>query len=412
MSREALKLPVLSDTMETGQLSEWLKQPGDPVKKGEAVAEVESDKAIMEVEAFKDGFLAGPLAPTGVDIPIGETIAYIADSKTSEEQPAEQTVTEPEQKKQQIELETKPEANPDTKDPTPETTPGSTPQTQDHPLSHRERVRVRGSGSQANKQNIKISPYARGLAQELNIDPATISPDTDGIIHSPQVLAAALQGSQPNLDDGPEWHYKLFTPMHRAIADNMTATLGIPTFRVSARIAMTKLIETAEKQKVSLTLLLSKALAMTVQKYPQFNAAYTPYGLAQRKQVDVGIAVDRPGSLLTPVIRDTAVQSITELNKQWDSLKAKIKARRIKPADYKGATIYLSNLGVFKRVIQFEAIVPPGSSAILAVGAEQDGYAAFTLSCDHRVVYGADAARFLEYFADLVELPEHWAHSQ
>ncbi len=395
MSREALKLPVLSDTMETGQLSEWLKQPGDPVKKGEAVAEVESDKAIMEVEAFKDGFLAGPLAPTGVDIPIGETIAYIADSKSSEEQPVEQTVTEPEQKKQQIELEKKPEAKPDTKIPTPKTIQsGSTPQTQGHPLS------------------LKISPYARGLAQELNIDPVNIKPDTDGIIHSSQVLAAALQGSQPNLDDGPEWHYKLFTPMHRAIADNMTATLGIPTFRVSAGIAMTKLMETAEKQKISLTLLLCKALAMTVQKYPQFNAAYTPYGLAQRKQVDVGIAVDRPGSLLTPVIRDAAVQSIAELNKQWDSLKAKIKARRIKPTDYKGATIYLSNLGVFKRVTQFEAIVPPGSAAILAVGAEQDGYAAFTLSCDHRVVYGADAARFLEYFADLVELPEHWTHSQ
>ena len=390
MSREALKLPVLSDTMETGQLSEWLKQPGDPVKKGEAVAEVESDKAIMEVEAFKDGFLAGPLAPTGVDIPIGETIAYIADSKSSEEQPVEQTIAEPEQKKQQIELEVKSEAIPDAK----LSTPGNTLEASDHPLS------------------LKISPYARGLAQELNIDPASIKPDADGIIHSPQVLAAALQGSQPNLDDGPEWHYKLFTPMHRAIADNMTATLGIPTFRVSARIAMTKLIETAEKQKTSLTLLLSKALAMTVQKYPQFNAAYTPYGLAQRKQVDVGIAVDRPGSLLTPVIRDAAVQSIAELNKQWDSLKAKIKARRIKPADYKGATIYLSNLGVFKRVTQFEAIVPPGSAAILAVGAEQDGYAAFTLSCDHRVVYGADAARFLEYFAELLELPEHWTHSQ
>ncbi len=390
MSREALKLPVLSDTMETGQLSEWLKQPGDPVKKGEAVAEVESDKAIMEVEAFKDGFLAGPLAPTGVDIPIGETIAYIADSKSSEEQPVEQTIAEPEQKKQQIELEVKSEAIPDAK----LSTPGNTLEASDHPLS------------------LKISPYARGLAQELNIDPASIKPDADGIIHSPQVLAAALQGSQPNLDDGPEWHYKLFTPMHRAIADNMNATLGIPTFRVSARIAMTKLIETAEKQKTSLTLLLSKALAMTVQKYPQFNAAYTPYGLAQRKQVDVGIAVDRPGSLLTPVIRDAAVQSIAELNKQWDSLKAKIKARRIKPADYKGATIYLSNLGVFKRVTQFEAIVPPGSAAILAVGAEQDGYAAFTLSCDHRVVYGADAARFLEYFAELLELPEHWTHSQ
>ncbi len=390
MSREALKLPVLSDTMETGQLSEWLKQPGDPVKKGEAVAEVESDKAIMEVEAFKDGFLTGPLAPTGVDIPIGETIAYIADSKSSEEQPVEQTVTEPEQKKKQIEPEIKLEAKPVTK----ASTPGSTSQATAHPLS------------------LKISHYARGLAQELNIDPATIRPDTDGIIHSPQVLAAALQGSQPNLDDGPEWHYKLFTPMHRAIADNMTATLGIPTFRVSAGIAMTKLIKTAEKQKISLTLLLCKALAMTVQKYPQFNAAYTPYGLAQRKQVDVGIAVDRPGSLLTPVIRDAAVQSIAELNKQWDSLKAKIKARRIKPTDYKGATIYLSNLGVFKRVTQFEAIVPPGSAAILAVGAEQDGYAVFTLSCDHRVVYGADAARFLEYFADLVELPEHWAHSQ
>ncbi len=409
MPREALTLPVLSDTMQTGQLSEWLKQPGDPVKKGEAVAEVESDKAIMEVEAFKDGFLDGPLAATGQDIPVGEVIAYIADSpapSSSAHNIDPPSTSSPETSTPVIQTKDKPKNSVLTKDKPetpvqPEQSPVSTaiPSTT---VNHTD-------PSKKHLKGLKISPYARGLAQELDLDPSTIRPAADGTIRSPQVIAAALQAKPVELDYGPQWHYKLFTPTHRAIADNMTATLGTPTFRVSARLPMDKLLHTANEQHLSLTLLLARALALSVKKYPQFNAAYTPMALAQRKQVDVGIAMDIPGSLLTPVLRNVVKQSISSLSNDWNTLKAKIKARRISASDYKGATIYLSNLGMFQVVTQFEAIVPPGAAAILAVGAIQEEHAVFTLSCDHRVVYGADAARFLEYFSQLLEKPDSWA---
>ncbi len=433
MTREALTLPVLSDTMETGQLSEWLKKPGDPVKKGEAVAEVESDKAIMEVEAFKDGFLQGPLAETGRDIPVGEVIAYIADTpdtsveapKTEQAAPqATQKLQAASQQKEHSQPEEKPLIEPKTAEPKtaePKTAEPNPVEPKPNEATHStiteeaEEAEVNipspkaeHTASDGLQKGIKMSPYARGLARELGVDPNTVPAAPDGIIRSPQVIAAAMQGKPADLNYGPQWHYKLFTPTHRAIADNMIATTTTPTFRVSARLPMDKLLQTASKNTISLTLLLAKALALSVKHYPQFNAAYTPLALAQRKQVDVGIAVDVPGSLLTPVLRDVVNQPITDLSNDWKALKNKIKARRISASDYKGATIYLSNLGMFKVVTQFEAIVPPGAAAILAVGAIQDDQAIFTLSCDHRVVYGADAARFLEYFSTLLEAPENW----
>jgi len=125
-----------------------------------------------------------------------------------------------------------------------------------------------------------------------------------------------------------------------------------------------------------------------------------------RERVDVGIAVDVPEGLVTPVLRDVSGRSLEELAGEWKELREKVASRRLEQRDYTGATFYLSNLGTFSRVARFDAIVPLGSAAILALGAEQEGFAEFTLSCDHRVVYGADAARFLETLAGYLEKPE------
>jgi len=220
------------------------------------------------------------------------------------------------------------------------------------------------------------------------------------------VLAAILAGPVPNLDASPAYHYKLFTPMYEAVANNMIATLNTPTFRVSARLLLAPLRAMAHEQQQSATLLLARACALCVQQYPHFNAVYTPRALAVRKQVDVGIGVDVPGGLLTPVLRDAAQRPLNELSEDWCILQDKIKRNRLASNDYQGATFYLSNRGVFDQVSHFDAIVPLGAAAILSLGAEQGGKAGFTLSCDHRVVFGADAARFLETLSGYLSSPE------
>ncbi len=413
MKREAVIMPVLSDTMETGHLSSWKKQVGDKVKKGDVLAEVESDKAIMDVEAFTDGYLAAPLAQAGTDIPVGAEIGYIVDSpEAANASPAGSgdsvattdatdtttaTARDTESDSSQSQ-----DANPDSAIVGTDMQEVITPQTT--PVSSATATAAQTNNN--NQQHPKISPYARGLARELGIDPATINPGNDGVIRSAQVIKSILQGASPDLNAGPEWHYKLLTPMHRAIAENMSATVSTPTFRVSSDISLKHLHDFQLEQPYSLSLLLSRALAISVEKHPQFNAAYTPNGLAVRKQVDVGIAMDIPGGLVTPVIRDAAKRPLDEMAEDWDILKRKAKSQRLAPADYQGATVYLSNLGMFNWVKSFEAVVPLGSAAILAVGAAQDNISRFTLSCDHRVVFGADAARFIETFTNLLANPE------
>jgi len=195
--------------------------------------------------------------------------------------------------------------------------------------------------------------------------------------------------------------------MRRSIAEHMSAAAHIPTFRVSARLPVGKLQTLAHERTLSFTLLMARALAQTVERHPQFNDAYTPLGLAQRKRIDVGIAVDIPGGLVTPVLRDAAKRSLDDLRQDWQRLKQQGRQQRLRPEDYQGATIYLSNLGMFPHVRRFDAIVPLGACAILALGAADQGLVEATLSADHRVVYGADAARFLESLAERLDHPEN-----
>lgn len=401
--REPILMPTLSDTMETGHLIQWLKQPGDVVKKGDAIAEVETDKAVMEVEVFHDGYLAGPLAAADTDLPVGAVIGYIVDNLERGEDKAEPT-----QKRSNDTQGAKITASQtiETKAPTPLAVPrasSSDPKTGNTPSS-------------TSFINIPASPYARGLARELGIKLAGLTPGPDGSIRAVQVVAAALGRPEPNLDDGPDYELLTLTPMQRAVANNMIAATTTPVFHVSARLSLQSLSTLAHQEKYSLTLLMARACALTVEAHPRFNAVYTSQGLAQRQQVDVGIAVDVPNGLVTPVLRDVARRPVEVLAEDWSSLKARAMGKtprlRLAPRDYRGATFYLSNLGMFGMISRFDAVVPVGAAAILAVAATQNGFAEFTLSCDHRVVYGADAARFLETLALLLGEPEGLAQAE
>ncbi|VAX02960.1 Dihydrolipoamide acetyltransferase component of pyruvate dehydrogenase complex [hydrothermal vent metagenome] len=410
--REPILMPTLSDTMETGHLIDWLKQPGDAVKKGEAIAEVETDKAVMDIEAFYNGYLDAPLAAADADIPVGAVIGYIVDRPGAEKTTAKQEKQEKQEKQKTdkapvtkvVTKKAETEVGVKTPPPTVQTSTQASAQTAKAPASVKPMLTDMSSS-----KHIPASPYARGLARELGIDLARLTAGPDGSIRAVQVVSAALGRTEPSLGDGPDYELHPLSPMQKAIANNMMAAATTPTFHVSAQFPLAPLIALAHEEGYSLTLLLARACALTVEAHPRFNAVFTSQGLAQRQQVDVGIAVDVPNGLVTPVLRDVARRPVEELSRNWNALKeratGKQHSQRLTPQDYRGATFYLSNLGMFSSVVHFDAVVPAGAAAILAVAAIQDGLVEFTLSCDHRVVYGADAARFMETLALLLGDP-------
>lgn len=367
-------MPALSDTMGSGRLVKWTKKPGDKVKKGDVIAEVETDKAVMDVEAFDDGYLSGPLAAEGAEAPVGQVIGYIADDlkDVARAEVAEAAAPAAAAAPQ----------------------PKPAPQAVPPPLTaHAEPVPA--SAVLAASMDSMYPPTARRIHHAPTLAPAVApAPSPEG-----GIAAAAIRA-------GPPYRIERASSLREAVARNMIASAAAPTFRVTAQLPLDPLVQIAKDKKQSLTLLLARACARTVAAHPLFNAAYTPDGLARRERVDIGIAVDSGEGLITPVLRDAAGRSLQELAKDWSGLREKVRSRRLAPADYSGATFYLSDLGVFPAVYAFDSIVPIGAAAILSVAAARKPGTFFTLTCDHRVVFGADAARFLETLQVQLKNPE------
>jgi len=368
--KQTITMPALSDTMSNGRLVRWAKHEGDAVKKGEAVAEVETDKAVMDVEAFHDGYLSGPLAELDAEIPVGQAIGYLAETRAEalEGSPPPQTASKP--------VSSAPvEAAP----PSSGAAPPSGPAAASPPAPGATRA----------------SPYARALAQKLGV---SVAASGAAPLRAADVLAAASRPAGPDLKAGPPYRIERNSSFREATAQAMIASAGTPTFRVTAALPLAALIAKAKASGQSVNLLLARACALTILEHPLFNAVYTPEGIAHRDRIDIGIAVDSPEGLITPVLRDVGKRSLTQLAEDWHGLLERANSRRIAPADYKGATFYLSDLGVFASVYSFESIIPVGAAALLSVAAVQADKALCTLNCDHRVVFGGDAARFLQTF--------------
>lgn len=439
MSKTAVTLPLLSDTMETGRLTRWLKQPGDAVKNGDILAEVESDKAAMDVEAFNDGYLAGPLAPTDTDIPIKSTIAWIVDDPADAQTAQSPTATgsqgdraEPATSATEgsaASSPTKESTSPQSpSEPTASTPPSSGGDGAEGPVAPaaavvstaarslpEDKPGVRASTAHAPTEVVaaalasheqdagNATRFAQDLARELGIDLASIARAADQRISAAQVLAAAVAAPAPSLDFGPGYRLERPKTLKAAMAKNMSRSARTPTFHVTSTCNLAGLRAAAQSHQDSFTLLLARACAITIRAHPDFNTCWTPMGLARRDRVDIAVAADTPDGLITPVLRD-ATRSLKELEEDWRILKDKVERRRLMPADYSGGTFYLSNLGQFADVEQFDSVVPINASAVLAVAAPTtDGRTRLTLSCDHRVITGADAARFLETLAEHLE---------
>ena len=425
-------MPALSSTMTEGKIVEWLKQPGDKVARGESVLVVESDKADMDVESFQDGYLAAVLMPAGSTAPVGETIGLIVETEAEIAEAKAKAPSAPAAAAAPAQAPPAPAPSPAPTASAP--TPAPTP------------VAPAPVSAVVNDGRIVASPRAKKLATQMGVDLATVRGSgphgriqaedvekaTGQPISVPRVAegtapaastgsaAAAATASAPSGNSfGRPGETVAFNTMQGAVNKNMEASLAVPCFRVGYTITTDKLDAFSKLVKpkgVTMTALLAKAVAVTLARHPQVNAATTPAGMAYPADVNVAVAVAmEDGGLITPVLRNADRTDLYEMSRQWKDLVKRSRSKQLQPEEYSTGTFTLSNLGMFG-VDRFDAILPPGTGAILAVAASRptvvagkDGSIAVkrqmqvNLTADHRVIYGADAAAFLKDLAELIE---------
>ncbi|MEM9136604.1 MAG: dihydrolipoamide acetyltransferase family protein [Cyanobacteria bacterium P01_F01_bin.42] len=428
MLREVF-MPALSSTMTEGKIVSWEKSAGDKVEKGETILIVESDKADMDVEAFYEGYLAGINTPAGDSAAVGATIAYIAETEAEIAEAEKKAGGAPSSAPAPAASSPPPPAAEAAPPPVP---PASPPPAPVIPASPPPAAASSNGGS----GRLIASPRAKKLAKKLKVDLATIRgsgpngrivvADVEGTsgqaIAVPPVSAPVAAAPPPPV--APPAPIKpgevtAFNTLQQAVVRNMNASLSVPIFHVTYAIttdALDRLYKQIKPKGVTMTAMLAKAIAMTLQKHPVVNASYTEQGTQYNGGINVAIAVAMPdGGLITPVLQNADQADIYSLSRIWKDLVGRARAKQLQPEEYSTGTFTLSNLGMFG-VDAFDAILPPGQGSILAVGgsrptvvADENGMLGVkkqmkvNITCDHRIIYGADAAGFLKDLADLIE---------
>ena len=423
MSINEVFMPALSSTMTEGKIVSWVKSPGDKVEKGETVVVVESDKADMDVETFYEGYLAHIIVRAGETAPVGAAIAYIAE-------------TEAEIATAQSLANADGAAAPSTPAPVPAAAIAA-PATPSQNGSNHEPGRVVVS-PRARKlaKELKVDlntltgsgPYGRIVAEDVEVVVGKVQPVTTPVITpapapvaapAPSPVAAPAPVATPVVSSAVPGQVVPFTTLQNAVVRGMVASLSVPVFRVSYTIStdgLDKLYKQIKSKGVTMTALLAKAVAITLQKHPILNASYSDQGVVNHPNINVSVAVAMDdGGLITPVLQNADAVDIYSLSRNWKSLVERARAKQLQPVEYNSGTFTLSNLGMFG-VDTFDAILPPGQGSILAIGASRPQVVAtpdglfgvrqqmqVTITCDHRIIYGADAAGFLQDLAKLIE---------
>lgn len=421
-------MPALSSTMTEGKIVSWVKSPGDKIAKGDTVVVVESDKADMDVESFYEGYLATILVEEGQDAAVGAAIALLAETEAEIETAKQQAANQDQSSSS-----------------SPETPAPAAPEPEPEPVA----TTASNSASNGNGR-IVASPRARKLAKELKVDLSTLkgsgpygrivaedveaatgtaTPSPTALISQPTATPIATAAPAPPRQ-APPAHSPVATgktvamnTLQKAVVRNMAASLEVPDFRVGYTITtdeLDKLYKKIKSKGVTMTALLAKAIAITLQKHPIVNAAYTKDSIQYNEDINVSVAVAMPdGGLITPVLQKADQIDIYSLSRTWKSLVERARSKQLQPEEYNSGTFTISNLGMFG-VDRFDAILPPGQGAILAVGASRPQVVAtpegmmrvqrqmqVNLTCDHRTIYGADAAAFLKDLAHLLENDIH-----
>ncbi len=429
-------MPALSSTMTEGKIVEWLKKPGDKVERGESVLVVESDKADMDVESFNEGYLAAVLMPAGGTAPVGETIGLIVES---EAEIAEVQAKAPSGGAAAA----APAAPAAAPAPAPAATPAPAPAPAPAPVA------VAAPAAPVASGRVVASPRAKKLASQHGVALETLrgsgphgriqAEDVERALgltvavprvaegSAAAVVAAAGNGAAapapaPAGDAfGRPGESVSFNTLQNAVNRNMLASLEVPCFRVGYTITTTKLdafYKQVKSKGVTMTALLAKAVGVVLARHPQVNAATSADGAAMTYPAAVNVAVAvamEDGGLITPVLANADKTDIYSLARNWADLVSRARSKQLQPEEYSTGTFTLSNLGMFG-VDRFDAILPPGTGAILAVAASRPTVVAgkdgsmrvanqmqVNLTCDHRVIYGAHAAAFLKDLAQLIE---------
>ncbi|HEY4844128.1 MAG TPA: dihydrolipoamide acetyltransferase family protein [Candidatus Dormibacteraeota bacterium] len=467
----SVQMPRLSDSMETGKILRWLKKEGDQVVKGEPLVEIESDKANIEVEAYASGKLSKILVPEGESAPIGAVIAEIG----GEGQPAAKSdkpaaaqgqagAAEPTQGPKPATAEapkpqaTKPEAHVAQADNAVAATAQAAADAGGEQYPHGgpdDRTEVgaaaqaalnviRRPAQQENGERQRVSPVARRLAEEHDVDLSRVQGSgPGGRITKEDVEAAAQQTAQPQAAGAPtavaprgearqptarptgEVEVVELSKMQSTIAMRLAQSMfSAPHFYVTSEIAMDDAVrlrqmfnEAVDKSEaISLNDLVVKAVALALTKFPEVNASWADGRIERKRDINIGIAVGLPDRLIVPVLRNADQKPLKEIAKESKQLIERARTNKASSQDYLGNTFSISNLGMYD-VDQFTAIINPPDSGILAIGAIEDKAVVkdgrvvpgkrmrVTLSVDHRVFYGVTAAQFLQEVKRLLQSP-------
>ncbi len=395
-------MPQLSDTMTEGVMVTWEKQPGEAVKRGDIVATVETDKAIMDVEVFQEGFLSGPIADVGSVIEVGHPMGFIVSdaakvNTTGVTMGADHKVKETHSMKAGEAKPAAPKAAP---------AKANVPVTAPSAASVKVAPAARPAGRQA-------SPYARKLAAQSGVDLGKLAGSGPaGVIIAADVARARpsmkeVAHSLPQVDVPGEG--RNMTSMEKAVSHAMTASLTLPTFNATMNIDTSKLTAAAKARKVSVTVAIAKACSVAMQNHPRMNWAYQPVDkLVERNEHNFGVAVKSDdGGLVVPILHGIESKGLEGLQASWNDLVPRARIRKLSPAEFANPTFTISNMGMFG-VTHFTAIPTPGISAILAIAANGPQGTPFTITADHRVLNGADVAGYLVDLKNVIENPEAW----
>ncbi len=438
---DIIDMPKLSDTMSVGTLVKWLKKEGDAVKSGDMLAEVETDKATMELESFFTGTLIKIFAPAGAQVAIGAALCAIGKPGEAVEAPAAPAAKTPDAPAASAPANESPAPAPAPVTVAPAPVAPAAPATVAAPVT----AAVVADPGPAGGPRVKISPLAKKIATDQKIDPSRLTGSgPHGRIVKADVLAAAanpalLAPAASQISNGKSQIGALgakgpIQPDRLVPASNMRAIIAkrlleaktqIPHFYLEIEVDAEPLLAVRsqlnaafEKEGVKLSVndFILKASADALRRVPGVNASWTGTGIQYHGAAHVSFAVAIEDGLITPVIRDTHTKSVFAISAEAKPLGKRAKEKKLKPEEFTGGTFCVSNLGMMG-IERFSAIINPPNAAILAVGTtvtkpvvKNGGIVVgqtmvLTLSCDHRVVDGALGAQFLAALKDLLEKP-------